>query len=350
MNEFINLTTNQHFISQAEQRLNSCSENLNPSTAKIHRFNIESLDPPSVSIEKPALIARNLAFQELFTLARIGNKERLNLETFFGRYEGPFPEKASNLLKWIDRVKSKSSTEQRKIDLSILDDCDFSLILDDVKFIFKFKFMAGLRNPHQIKRTLANFSYAVNHCPNEIKALELYSSLEKKNKSEEDYICKTYQVSPEEYREWIRLLIFFLYVNEEDKTTLDGFIEEFFTAKELFTSIQVHSFDSECALLTDTGIVIDHDLTYFMNVSKNCIIALRHVDIARDCDARDFSRERKMAFVESCGGKLQGSLFIDDRDILSGYNKICVKTSFKKVFSASDEIVGVSIINRTAKN
>lgn len=252
--DFLNNTINQHFISQVEQRMNSCSAKPESDKAEIYRFNIKEVNPPRVLHGGRAAIWRNLSFHDLFTVVRTPEKERINLEKLFGRYEGEFSIRSANLLDWIEKTRTKSGIVSGKIEFDGIDDCCLSDVLSDIKFIYKYKILVGMRNPLRIKDTLREFSLALNYSLDQDESLKLYLFLEGKNKSEEMRICSTYGVSSEEYREWIRLLILFLF--QKDATTiLDGFVDEFFKAKEYTTNIVIFSFDGKCALLPDTGVV-----------------------------------------------------------------------------------------------
>lgn len=346
INKFLNLTKNQHFVSQAEQRMNSCSANPDSNKVKIYRFNIEGVSPPRISPDGKVAICRNLSFHDLFTILRTPEKERINLEGLFGRYEGEFSMRATNLLGWVGKARSASGIISGKIELNGIEGCNLSEVLDDIKFIYKYKILVGIRNPFKIKDTLRDFAFALNRSLAEAGALELYTALEAKNKAEETRICSTYGVSPKEYREWIRLLILFLYVGEDKSAILDGFIDEFFKAKEFTTNILICAFDGEYALLPDTGVVKDEfsdGLATYMNVSKHCIVALKHTKIdGRFLDQICEENKHKLA------GSVFGSLFVNDKKVLAGYNKICVKAAAKQVFSGAPEIAGVEVIEKSA--
>lgn len=354
ISDFSNSTYNQHFVSQAEQRLNSCSKNPALEKSEIHCFSVKSKMPAKVLSEGKFAIWRNLSFQDLFTIFRTPNKKRINLENIFQRYEGEFSTRAANLLEQINKVRRSSKKEFAKIDLKEISDSDFSILLNDVKFIYKYKIMTGIRNPYKIKDTLRDFRFILNHSINDTDALQLFFLLDKKNESEEKRICETYSISQKEYREWIRLLLLILYSKNGDATILDGFADEFFRAKEYSTSFLIHIFDNECALLPDTGVVKDSfsdDQLMYMNVSKGCIILLKHTKI----DERFFkdifeklnlSSAGQKEFMDSLGGKVFGSLFINDAETLFGYNKICVQAAAKHVFSGASEISGVEIVTK----
>ncbi|WP_236914424.1 hypothetical protein, partial [Cronobacter sakazakii] len=64
MEKHTNLTHNQHFVSQAEQRVNSCSDNPGKKKAKIFRFTVDKSQPSTINPQNKATIENNLAFHD----------------------------------------------------------------------------------------------------------------------------------------------------------------------------------------------------------------------------------------------------------------------------------------------
>jgi hypothetical protein len=350
LDDFINPTANQHFVSRSEQRLNSCSKDTKSKKAETYRFSIIDSKKPIIRLEGKTQIWRNLGFQDLFTFMRTGEKDRLNFERLFERHEAPYPEHVSSLLAMINEVRGRLD-KQPKIHLKDLEGFDFERFLGHVKFIYTYKTMNWLRNPYKIKEVLKRFDTFLDHSLDKPGALSLYLALAKKNSSEEAYICNTYGVSSKEYQQWIRLLLLFLYVDRyDDESQLDGFINEFFIAPEFSTTIFVAVFDERCALLTDTGVVKDSGngpLTY-MNVSKNCIVALEHafVDVTLDRVIREYgfdesAREQIRARIAT---GVNAVLTVNSYELLGGYNKICVKAAALEVFCATPDVQGVQVL------
>ena len=352
--DLINATSNQHFISQAEQRLNSCSPSPNSKKSEINCFEIAETNPPKVYLNGKLTISRNLSFQEIYTIQRLSGSERLNFEKLFRRYEDEFPTRVAQLIKLISTAREASMPNSMTIDLKNVNGVDFQNFLDEVKFIYKYKIMNGLRNPYCIKDTLKDFNFILNHALADKEALKIYGALEFKNESEENYICGKFSITKDEYKEWIRLLLLFLYIKDDGTTILDGYIEEFFKAKEFKTTILIAFFDNNNALLTDTGVVKDRtsdDVIAYMNISKNCIVSLTHsrVDgeiLEKMCRDNFIPDDMRIKLISQIGGTVSEKLYINNFELLSGYNKICVKSAAKNVFSASSEITGVEILKR----
>ncbi|MGY3170780.1 hypothetical protein ACVWYU_000153 [Pseudomonas sp. TE12234] len=351
LNEFRNTTRSQHYVSQAEQRMNSCSADPQSKKANTYRFSIVDRKDPAVRSDGKSQIGRALEFPDLFTLVRVGDKERLNFEHLFGRYESRHPELVASLLKMINDVRSHAVTRET-IDLTKVGGFDFAKFLGYVKFIYTYKTMNWLRNPHKIKEVLKNFSPFLDHSLDKPGALALYLALTDKNSSEEAYICNTYDISSGEYKQWIRLLLLFLYTEDGETPSLDGFVEEFFIAKEFSTTVFVSVFDELCALLTDTGVVKEstaHGPATYMNVSKNCVIAIQHTFVEGEfLDKLMGERAGDLRLREQLKAKIattvNGVLSVNDYRILQGYNQICVKAAAVEVFCATPDIHGVKVL------
>jgi len=231
-NELINRTRNQHFISQAEQRLNSCSSYSDSKNAKINCFEILEKNPPEVRLIKKNFIKNNLSFHHLFTLKRFLENKNYNLEKLFGRYEEEIQNRVESLLEFFSIARKECGVNLERIDLNKIKGFKFEELLRDLKYIYKCKLMNGLRNPHRIKETLKEYQCHLDHVFDDEQALEIYLGLEFKNCSESKRICDEFKVSKEEYKQWIRLLLLFLYPQKNGSTILDNYVENLFHEKK----------------------------------------------------------------------------------------------------------------------
>jgi hypothetical protein len=351
LNEYVNSTKNQHFVSQAEQRFNSCSPDAAPQKTEIYRFEVIDKKEARVRSDGKKAIGRNLSFQELFTILRVSDSERLNFEHLFQRYEGEYPAQVVELLQLLDKAIEKSSGAE-KIDLEKVEGCNFSRFVSLVKRIYTYKVLNWLRNPLRIKEVLAGHAWILNHCIDNERALSIYFSLVGKNSAEKLHVCRTYGVSAGEYDSWIRLLLLFLFYEPGETNNLDGFVEEFFLADELVTSIMVIKSDTECALLPDTGVVrggYAGGIATYINVAKGCVIILAHQPV----DGAYLDETIKMLKLEAVprsklmevmARKVFSCLFVNNSELLGAYNGLCVKSASRYVFSASPNVCGVAVV------
>ncbi|PSM12658.1 hypothetical protein [Stenotrophomonas maltophilia] len=354
MEKHTNLTHNQHFVSQAEQRMNSCSDNPSKKKAKIFRFTVDENQPSTINPQNKATIEKNLAFHDLFTIMRTDHDKRINLEALFNRYETDYAESARSIIEAISMARSNPGSATLPLAEERREYPKDSPTIDLIKRIYRHKILVGARNPLRVKETLGRFQDLLDHSVADLEALALHWALDGKDPREERHICETYKLSRGDYRKWIRLLILLLYRKADEEALLDGCVDEFFNAKDYMTLIQVHSFKEGCALLPDTGVVtdaLDDGIVTYMNVSKHCIIAVQHTKIETPrfdalCRSRRMTFEERREAIESLGSSIQACLVLDDRAILEGYNNICVKACASEVFSGAKEVPGIRVAEK----
>ncbi|MFZ4874382.1 hypothetical protein ACL9RI_04795 [Janthinobacterium sp. Mn2066] len=210
-----------------------------------------------------------------------------------------------------------------------------------------------MRNPYKIREVLKIFDIFTDFTINKENAISLYMALAEKNEAEEKYICDTFHVSADEYKKWVRLLLLFLYSEKDEPSSLQGMVEEFFKANECSNLIFILSSDKNCALLSDTGVIMDlpeFGIATYINVSKNCVILLQHTFnkivlkklFSENRNLENYSAEIQDEIAQSINAKL----FINNEELLAGYNKICVKAAALQVFSASLDIVGIEVLRK----
>jgi len=86
----INNTRNQHFISQAEQRLNASNLSAKPQKQRIYKFKVDNRETSCVSLtnRNGVKICNNLSEQDLFSFDVLDEKkDRYNFEELFSQYE-----------------------------------------------------------------------------------------------------------------------------------------------------------------------------------------------------------------------------------------------------------------------
>ena len=106
----------------------------------------------------------------------------------------------------------------------------------------------------------------------------ILSAVLKNEKRHRGYICKEFKVSENEFDSWIKLILLLVYFDDDNSiSTIDGLIEEYFSAKEMFTTAIIYYYNTESPIFPDTGSIILPEELYSFNVSKNCFIILSHL-------------------------------------------------------------------------
>lgn len=353
MTELINDTKNQHFISQAELRWNSIDRNRPHDLIKINRFKLHGernkLLPPERKYVKGLS-----SITDIFTLDVLGDGKRINLEKFFGCFEEQYDNTVSNFTSAIE-------TKIRNAEKGVVK-IDGTEFFTEIKFFQKIKFMNFIRNPNNIRKALKLFDFAKDYIVlGQGKEFQLIiDALIKNKKGHRKYICDKYQVSESEFDSWIKLLLLFFYVDENmENSSLDGMMEEFFKADELYTAVIIGYYTDNSlgsVLIPDIGSIVNSDMTYFFNISRNCFIALEHKLIDSEYSrsiARKVAEEMGLSFTNELfdifkkiiAGSKHISIFIDNEELLSGYNKRCIDESSKFVYSCSGTVYGADIVN-----
>lgn len=351
MTELINNTKNQHFISQVELRWNSIDRNRPYDLMKINRFKLSGKEKKLLPPEKKYVKGIS-SITDIFTLDVMGDGKRINLEKFFGYFEEQYDDTVSKFTSAIETKIRKAEKDVVKID-----GADF---FTDIKFFQKIKFMNFMRNPNNIRKALKLFSFAKDYIVlGQGKEFQLIlDALIKNKKGHRKYICDKYQVSESEFDSWIKLLLLFVYVDENmANSSLDGMMEEFFKADELYTTVIIGYYTDNSlgsVLIPDIGSIINTDMTYSFNISSDCFIALEHNiidseysrDIVRQVAEKmgqPFTNELFGMFKKDMAGRKHISIFINNEELLSGYNKRCIDESSEFVYSCSSTVHGADI-------
>lgn len=350
MPEFSNNTKNQHFISQAEQRLNSCSPDPSSRNAEVFSFKVADKSVPSIYPGERVAIHRNMSFQHLFTLARLSNQMVVNLESLFHRYEDGLTSHANSIIKTL-KIAADSVGGLPSFFLDSAPEVNIAALIDSLKFIYTYKMMNWLRNPYVIKDMLRIFEPFLDHSVDSVAALRLYMALEQKDEGEMKYICQIFKISPDQYKRWIRLLLMLLYSKENERPLLEGFVEEFFRAEDYGNGVFIYCFEDNSILLPDTGIVTLEDakgMSVLMNLSKNHLVAVNHTKLNDQlinlfCERANFSNSSRASVREHLASQLVVKVTHNSLEMLAAYNRYCVQFARNEVFSSSKVVHGVDM-------
>ncbi|MFN3071350.1 hypothetical protein ACKWMY_25015 [Serratia sp. J2] len=348
MQKLTNSTRNQHYIAQVEQRLNS-SSNLtslsNPRNAKIFEFKIsdikEGSHKPSLKLMGNKSIHSVLSVQDIFTIQHLPNGLSVNFESLFQRYENDFSNHVNLFLDCVVKIKDTIPPDQESIESH-----DTNL-QGYIKCVYKYKIMNWLRNPFHIKTVLKNFSPFGSYVIQSQNGLDLYNAIDTINQSQCNYICTRFSISIDEYKEWLRLILLFLYQDSScHVTVLDDYVDNFFSATDLSTSAYIFYYDTDSPLLPDSAIVVDEvkgNPSFYMNISKNCLLLIQHVVIDNEqskerMDKIGVSEEQREKLNAMLAGNKRVKVFLNDLRVLNGFNEFCVGTASSVVYSSSNKV------------
>ena len=322
-----NRTKNQHFISQAEQRLNA----LNPKVAKerqrIYEFRVHDRDVPILSLtnDHGQKIECTLSFNDLFSFDTTGGSEvRSNLETLFGDYERDLVLHSTQLLS---KLSAKPTPD----------------IKPELLSLFVGKFLNFLRNPNSIQKVLNTFGVAGQYAPSNPSLRKVFEQILSGNRPHQKRICENFKLEDTDYEKWLRIL--FLLLAKPTKDPLNLFES---TVKNIFEShyviVQVYEYTKQdnrhCCLLSDRGFNVpipnDLGLAFEFNVSSRAFI--------RFCffNPRNFIPPgSRPELVESVMAGVKGLVHVqrieNDLPSLLKYNQLTVFQCASNVYCASTE-------------
>lgn len=272
------------------------------------------------------------------------------MESIFQRYEDGLTSHANSIIEAL-RIAADSVGGLPTFYLDSAPKVNIAALIDSLKFIYTYKMMNWLRNPYVVKDVLSIFEPFVDHSVDSVAALSLYMALEQKNEGEMRYVCQIFQISPDQYKRWIRLLLMLLYSKENERPLLEGFVEEFFRAEDYGNGIFIYCFEDNSILLPDTGIVTLEDakgMSVLMNLSKNHLVAVNHTKLDGElinlfCERANFGNSSRASVREHFASQLVVKVTHNSLEMLAAYNRCCVQFARNEVFSSSKVVHGVEI-------
>jgi hypothetical protein len=317
-----NYTKNQHFLSQAEQRLNAINPEAKVKKQRIYSFDVlrgedgadcNLSDPRSVRIES------NLSDIDLYSFSLLDDKQRLNFESAFGKYE-------SEVKVWIDSLISKVSSGSDNV-------------AEEVQRIFLLKFLNTLRNPFAMPALINLFSKYANYYPTDTKLKSIYFKIDSNNIPHAEAVCARYNVTKDQYVSWLKILYLILYVKDGDDTNLLESIAKSFYENPLHhiqIFLCVYS-KEQSVLLSDKGFSkfdpSGASINYEFNLCAKAHIAYAFTDISKVlADHPLHGNEQILNLFKRQPKNIKLTLILDNQEMLAAYNKRIVEQSYKSVY------------------
>jgi hypothetical protein len=306
-----NPTKNQHFYSQAEQRLNA-----DASGSHIYAFRL--LDREKMVVEapkRPVPISRNLAFDDLFTLDVKGTL-RTNLEQSFERFE-------------------RRVAEHSKTIIDVLRNRDDAGLKDPLIGVFQAKLSNMARNPFSVKKGLSTFEEILKPEYDYIFGTEVPPGVQ----PHREKVCERFRLTPDEYDRWLRLLVRLHHPINPPFTVLEHVVADLL--KKYRTEVNVHELSPEsgadACLLLDRSVVTDQPpgmLLFEFNLCSSAFVTVVFVDIEAQFQSDVLPRAREAGLAAN-----QGQVAVhhhrDDLAALRLFNSRAIYQCAEHVYSAS---------------
>lgn len=328
---FEDKTKNQHYISVSEQKLNSIDPTItNRDQIKIYSFDLVDREKHSIILsEKPVKKAtKNLQYLDLYTFELLDGGQRLCFEMLFKRLE--------------DHVSGATN--------KILDVREFTF--NDFLNVLKAKILNMIRNPNCIDFTINNFKDLGDTYPKNPQLNEYFQKISSFDVNTE--ILDNFDVSEEKYRQWLKIIYLMITPLQDDKFIIDELVESFFNFDKYFHIINICKYTEDVCLLSDRGYVnlsaifdVDEGLCFGFNLRRDAFIYLTFLpnDLEKlgkilGTSINPFMIEKlKISGVTSLQSKLEIQTFLNNMELLKGYNRHAIYQCANNVYAAKDQIL-----------
>ncbi|MFE8149328.1 hypothetical protein RBA69_19180 [Brenneria goodwinii] len=322
---YANLTKNQHYLSQIEQRLNSIAG----AEHKIYSFTLQDRESCTVTLdnEKGTRIKSNLSFSDLYTFEFLDKGYRKNLEYAFGKYEEKIKTATSSLL---EKIKEKNND-----------------ILNELKDVLCLKFLNLIRNPYNIRKVLNTFGALADHYPLNEQLLKEYRLLESRDDGGLERVCRDFGVSKKEYLLWMRVIFLSLIDIDNNESMLENLIRALLEDKKHATGCLIYGISETHSdkkpLLSDRAFVDYSDpakdsLLVAFNLNSNYFIMFTLIDVRFFMEKEvplGMDKENVLSHFFNQRKEIQIHLIEDNEEAISSlaiYNMNAVYQCHSKVF------------------
>ena len=321
-----NCTHNQHYISQAEQRLNSTNQK------NIYQFEVydKNLDLENISLKKkdsPRNIKTSLAFEHLYTFEKLSSILFLNFEKIFQKYEDTIRQSSKKIIE---------NLQENRLDIT-----------DDYINLYKTKLMNLFRNPFNINFTLKCLSPLASANFLDSSCHELQEKITSTDVDQK--ILNFLEVDIATYRQWLKILFILLTTSEKTESLLDVFVahQKNDIKKTLIIAVIVSEEPNHC-LLSDRGFTnfsMDHEFSFSFNLDANHIINFSSYNLANDPNVARMANSDKVISLHHITKKVYIIRDYPALQYLKSYNQQTAYQSKSHVFCKSEKPYGINITN-----
>lgn len=322
MSSFISEAKNQHFISQAELRLNALNPQAQKENQRIYVFKVTDREAFGIQLESPRgrKISGTLSFTDLFSFDVVDNSWRLNLETAFQRFENQVRDLSEQLM-----ALSKSGETAQMQPL--------------LRNIFVTKFVSSLRNPFAVRKAIGTIGSAARFKPRDKHLQKVFNRIRVGSKPHEVTICVRFGISPDLYRQWLEALFMVLTINGQDgRSLLEQAMDDLFDSSFAFCRLNryISVPASAVALVSDRGFSTRANQAATFEIEFNIASRLFAQYVFAD-PAKWLPPAAKPEALHDHLRKsdLEAKLIVDDLDELRSFNRLAVYQSAERVFAAS---------------
>lgn len=321
------ITINQHFVPQVEQRLNAINPSDDKKKQKIYSFSLIDRESYSIRLdsEKGLKISNTLSLNDLFSFDVLDREPtRYNFEKLFHQYE----------------ANIKSNTESLIAKLS----CQNADVKPEILNIFFSKFINFVRNPYSIEKVLKTFASLKNVYPTNPIHYKNFERVLNGRKPHQIYLCEQLNISEKKYRDWLAIIFLSLTSFEENQPNfLEQMIKGLYENPETFIMVLIYTYEDKTCLLSDRGYSIplpeNEHLSWDFNLYSHGFIRyifgnlnlLSPINTPKELVERFKTKHKSIDVLN----------IVNDLSALEQYNKQVVYQCHKNVFNSSSECYGI---------
>lgn len=322
--DFKDITKNQHFVSQVEQRFNAINPLAKEDSQKIYSFSLNDRESYSISLDSQEgfKISNTLLLNDIFSFDVLEKEAaRYNFEKLFQQYE--------------DYIKSNTESLISKLPNAGAD------IRSEILNLFLFKLLNFVRNPYSIKKVLNTFPQLRNAYPTDPTHYKNFDRVLNGKKPHQVYLCNRLGITKEEYVDWLSIIFLLITPLEKDQPNfLEQIVKKLYEKPEVFIMVLIYTYDEKTCLLSDRGYSIplpekDH-MAWDFNLCSHGFIRYIFGNIDSLVPA-NISKKN----VEKLKARTKSVVIINDLNALAQYNRHVVYQCHKNIFNSSLECYGL---------
>ncbi len=327
-----NSTRYQHFLSQAEQKLNACNPASESGQFRIYSFRIADRDHYQLELEQPRgrSIDSNLSILDLFSFdVAVGKRLRWNLEQLFQKYERGIERHTRSLLEKVAR-------DQFDVNEELIE-------------LFAAKLLNFVRNPFCIEKAINSFPGIAGFQPTDAALLTAYRQIIAGKRPHQAHLCGQLGISDQRYEEWLRMLFVLLApINLNGGNLFEGCVKGLFENRASHIGVFLGVYDEPGVLLSDRGFsqpIADSPkmMALSFNLSPTAFVDFAFADVATLLEGRahpEFLKSALENWKKRALPTVNLTLMRNDRAQLARFNRRVVEQCHSRVYcSVKDQLV-----------
>jgi hypothetical protein len=321
------VTKNQHFVSQVEQRLNAMNPQANLKNQKILSFSLKDRESYSINLDsnKGFKISQTLNLTDIFSFDVLEQEaSRYNFEKLFHQYEANIKTNTNSLISKLPQAGADIKSE----------------ILN----IFVSKFLNFVRNPYSIKKVLNTFPALKNVYPTDPIHYKNFKRVLSGRKPHQEHFCNQLGVTKNEYSDWLAIIFLLLTPLEESQPNFfEQVVKNIYESPDTFIMVLIYTYDDKTCLLSDRGYSIplpqEEHMAWDFNLYSRGFIRYMFGNINTLAPAN--APKSLLETFKSRPKSIDVHNIVNDLGALEQYNKHVVYQCCNNVFNSTVECYGI---------